>query len=225
MTVALDLVSAAAAALADRLGEAVSALGRVAALARGAGPLPGATAALAGVLVLALAGRFRRVLAGLGGAAVGALAALALRSSVAAHVGLSPVVSVPLLTAVAAAGCALFPAAFPFLAGALPGALLGVHAPIAGRAAMGGAVGGLAAGVVALVFARPVGVAVVSLLGGLLLALGLVAIAGRSQLGAELTAHPFALLAVAVVTGIAGAAFQLARGEAPSRGQLEGPGS
>jgi hypothetical protein len=106
---------------------------------------------------------------------------------------------------------------YPLAAGALPGALLGVHVPIGGRAALGAAVGGLVAGLVALLFARPVAIGVASFLGGFAMGLGLVGLLPDHAIGLALARHPFALVAIAVVLGVAGSAFQLGRGEPRAR--------
>jgi hypothetical protein len=213
------VLAAPLAASVSRLGEALAALGRAAAWAHGAGPVAGALLAIVGVLALTVALRAPRPLAVAGGALVGALAGLAVRGPLALHLGLAATTSAAAGAAVAAAACGLLPPLFPFAAGALPGALLGLHAPLGGRAALGAAVGGLVAGAIALVFARPVTAIVAALAGGLAFGTGLLALLGARPLGEELASRPLALLAFALVTGIAGAAFQLARGEprGPSR--------
>lgn len=203
----------AAATMSARVRDAVDALGEAAREGQRLGPVAGGVALLAGVLLLTFAGRFRRPIAAVGGALLGALAAVVLRGPIAAHVGLSLPVSAAVLAAAGAAGAFALPVAFPFAAGALPGALLGQHAPLAGRAIVGAAVGGLLAGLVALLFARPVALGFVSIAGGLLVAVGAVAVSRGSLFAADLAAHPFALLAIALVAGIAGAAYQLERRE------------
>jgi hypothetical protein len=217
-----SLALAPLAASVSGFGDALAALGRWAGWARGAGPIAGALLALAGLLALTLALRAPRPLAAAGGALVGALAGLAVRGPLALHLGLSAPAAAAAGAAVAAAACGLLPPLFPFAAGALPGALLGLHAPVGGRAALGAAVGALVAGVIALVFARPVTALVAGLAGGLVAAGGALALLGARPLGAELAARPFALLGFAIVTGIAGAAFQLAGGE--PRGGSRAPG-
>ena len=204
-------------ALATRALDAAAGLSRLAEIFRERGLVVGAAVALLGVVFLTLAGRFPRGLAVAGGAVLGALAAVAFRAPLATHVGVSLVVAVPVLATVAAAACALVPLAFPVAVGALPGLLLGLEVPLAGRAAIGGAVGALVAGGVALLFARVVAIGSVSALGGLLAATGAVAIGGARPLAREFSAHPLAILALALVLAIAGAAYQLARGDAPAR--------
>jgi hypothetical protein len=127
---------------------------------------------------------------------------------------------VPVAALILGGACAAFPPLYPVAVGALPGALLGVHVPVGGRPAFGAAAGGLAAGLVALVFGRGVSVLFASLAGGLCVALGAMAVFGRQPLAAELAARPFALLGLALVLGVAGAAFQLSRGEAVPRERL-----
>jgi hypothetical protein len=210
-------MSALGAALAVRLGEAAEGLSHAAEAARGVGTAASAAAIVAGLLLLTVAARFRRVLAGVGGAAIGALAALAAHGAIASAYGLSIPLAAALGAVVLGAASALFPPVYPLAAGALPGALLGAHVPIGGRAALGAAVGGLVAGLVALAFATPIGIAVASFVGGLAIGLGLVGVLSRHAVGLALAAHPFALLAVAVVLGVAGSAFQLGRGEPRAR--------
>jgi hypothetical protein len=204
-------MSALGAALAVRLGDAADGLAHAAGAAREAGPAVGAAAVVAGLLALTVLGRFPRVLAGVGGAAVGALAALAASGAIASAIGLSTPLAPALGAALVGAAAAVLPPVYPLAVGALPGALLGVHAPIGGRAALGAAVGGLVAGLVALLFATPIGITFASLVGGLAVALGGVGILAHHPVGRELAAHPFALLAIAIVLGVAGTAFQLGR--------------
>jgi hypothetical protein len=199
-------------ALATRALDAAAGLGRLAEMLRERGLPVGAAVALLGIVLLTLAGRFPRGLAVAGGAVLGALAAIAFRAPLATHVGVSLVVAAPVLATVVAAACAFVPLAFPVAVGALPGLLLGLEVPLAGRAAIGGAVGALVAGGVALLFARVVAIGSVSALGGVLAATGAVAIGGARPLARELSAHPLAILALALVLSIAGAAYQLARG-------------
>jgi hypothetical protein len=204
-------------ALATRALEAAAGLSRLAELLREGGLFVAAAAGLLGLVLLTIAGRFPRGLAVAGGAVLGALSAVAFRAPLATHVGVSLVVAAPVLAIVAAAACALLPLAFPVAVGALPGLLLGLEVPLAGRAAFGGAIGALVAGGVALLFARVVAIGSVSALGGLLVASAAVAIGGARPLARELSAHPLAILALALVLAIAGAAYQLARGDAPAR--------
>jgi hypothetical protein len=201
--------SAVAAGMATPLREALEGLRGLAEASRGVGAWGGLALALAGLAALVVAHRVPRVAAAAGGAAVGALTALAVRSLVTAHLGVSAGTSAVLLAAIGCAGCAALPAAFPAAAFAVPAALFGAHVPVAGRAELGAAVAGLVGGLVGLAAARVVSIVLASLVGGLLLALGLLATFDARPLAAELAARPFALLGFALVTGIAGAAWQL----------------
>lgn len=192
-------------------------LARLADLLREAGPAASGAVAVLGAVVLTIAGRYPRALAAMGGATVAALAAYALRAPLAVHGGVSLAVALPAAAVVAGAACALAPLAFPVAAGAVPGLLLGLQVPIAGRAAVGGAAGALLAGLVALLFARAVAIGFASAVGGALAAVAAVALGGDRTLARELAAHPVAMVALALVLGIAGAAYQLARGGAPAR--------
>jgi hypothetical protein len=174
----------------------------------------GAALALAGLVALTVATRRRRILAAAGGAAVGALAALALRGWLSDHLAMRSAASVPALAAAGALGCAAIPWAFPFAAAALPGALLGALVPLAGRPELGAGIAAAIAGVLGLTLARLVSAAFASLCGGLLLALGLLAAFGRTPLARELADRPAAVAAFALVFGVAGAVFQLSRSPA-----------
>jgi hypothetical protein len=203
--------------LAMRALDAAGGLGRIAEILRDRGLAVAAAAAVVGLVALTVAGRFPRGLAFAGGAVLGALAAVGLRAPLATHVGASLAVAAPLLAVVTAAACALTPRAFPVAIGAVPGLLLGLQVPLAGRAEIGGAVGALVLGAVALLFARPVAIGFACALGGLLAATAAVALGGARPLARDLVAHPLAILAFALVLAIAGAAYQLARGEDPAR--------
>lgn len=182
-----------------------------------AGLLLGVPLALAGLVALSGGNRHRRVLAVVGLAAVGALAAWTLRARLAAHLGLGPgVAAAGLAIAGAAVGVAL-PGSFPFAAAALPGALAGGTVPLAGRAELGAAAAGLLAGLVGLGFARVVTALAASFGGALALGLGLLACFPAAPLARELAARPAALAGFVIVLGIAGAALQLARPAAPAR--------
>jgi hypothetical protein len=186
----------------------------VAALADAVVPLgivAGAPLAAVGIVALTVATRRRLPLAIAGGAAVGALAAVALRELAVAHFGVSPATTVILLAVAGSAAGALAPAAFPFAVAALPGALIGAQVPLAGRAVFGAAAGALVAGVAGLALGRLVAVAFASLCGGLLVALGLLALFGGSPLARELAGRPAAVAGFAIVLAIAGVAFQAAR--------------
>jgi hypothetical protein len=213
-------LAALAVSVARHFAETVDALGALAHAMRAAGPAVGFASVVAGMVLLSIVGRVPRVLAGAGGALVGVLAALAAQGAIAFNLALSPSVAVPVAAVVVGGACAAFPPLYPVAVGALPGALLGVHVPLSGRAAFGAAAGALAGGLVALVFARAVSLLFASLAGGLCVALGAVAVLSKHPLAAELAARPFALLAVALVLGVAGTAFQLAQVEPVPRERL-----
>lgn len=211
-----------AAAPAERLADALGALVRLTLTARVLGGVGGIALAVAGVAALALADRFRRPAAALGCAAAGALAALAARGLLAANLGLtSSATAAGIAALIGGAAGGLAPVTFPALAGALVGALAGVHVPLGGSAALGGAAAGLVMAALGLLFARALAAILWAAAGGLLLGLGLLTAAGPRPLAAELAGHPFALLAFAVVTAIAGAAYQLSHAPAPPGGGAE----
>ncbi len=189
------------------LGLALAALARLVARLRGAGPLAGIALALAGVGLLAAADRLRRPVALLGGAAAGALAVMAVRSLVPGSLGGAAWPWV--IAGICAAACAFAPAIFPSLTGALVGGLLGIQVPLGGKPAIGGAIAAVVGAALLAVGARSVAAVLASLAGGLALGVGLVTLAGGREIAAEVAARPLVLLGFAVVTGIAGAAFQL----------------
>lgn len=195
---------------ASRLTELLAGLEALAAVVRPLGRVAGIALALTGLVALTVATRRRRPLAVVGGAVLGALAALALREALRAHLGVAPPLAAGIAAAAGAAAGGLVPAAFPFAVLALPGALLGLEVPLAGRSLLGAAAGGLVAGIVGLLLSRGVAATASSVAGGILVGLGLLALAGPARLAQEIAARPFALIAFAAVTGIAGAAFQLA---------------
>jgi hypothetical protein len=198
------------ASAAARLDEALGGLSRLASLASGL-PLPTAGAlAVAGVLLLVVGARSRRVIGAVGGAAVGALAALAAAGWVQAR---WPELPRPALAAGGAAALGvlggLWPPLFVFAAGALPGAVLGVAVPVAERPLVGLAVGAAALGGLALVAAELTAVAVAAGLGAGLVGGALLAAAGPRPEVSALAARPFLLLAWLAVVGAAGGALQL----------------
>jgi hypothetical protein len=161
-----------------------------------------------GAVLLAAADRLRRPVALLGGAAVGALAAHAARAALPG--ALSPAGWAWVAAILCGGGAALAPAAFPALAGALAGALLGAHVPVAGKPALGAFIAAAVGAALFSVGARTVAAVLASVAGGLAVGVGLVVLAGGREIGVELATSPFVLLGIAVVLGIAGAAFQLA---------------
>lgn len=211
----------AAAALRVELGLALEALGRLVAWLQGVGAWGGAAVALLGLLVLLAADRLRRPTAFLGGAAVGALAALALARALPA--ALSPVAWTWTLAGVGGVAGALQPRLFPALAGGLAGGLLGAHLHLGSSPALGASLGGAVGAVLLSIGARSVAVVLASLAGGLLLCAGLVALAGGRELAAEVAARPLVLLGLALVAGVAGAAYQLAGARGRERDRARGP--
>jgi hypothetical protein len=207
--------------------EILAGLGVLAARLQPLGLPLGAPLGLAGLAALTVATRRRRPLAAAGLAAVGALCAVALRGPISAHLGVSLAPAAAILASAGAVAGALVPSAFPFAAAALPGALAGAELPLAGRAALGAAAGALGAGVVGLLLSRLVTAAASSLAGGLALGLGLLAAFRESPLARELAGRPAALAGFALVAGIAGAALQLSRPAATTRGgpAARSPGS
>jgi hypothetical protein len=197
----------------------------IAALARALvplGPAAGAPLAALGLAALTVATRNRRALAILGTAIAGALAGLALRGHVAAHLGASAATAAIALGLIGGAAAAAVPALFPFAAAALPGALLGGQVPLAGRALLGAAAGALLAGLVGLALARLVAAAFASACGGLLVAVGVLAAFGRTPLARELADRPAAVAGLALVLAVAGVAFQATTREDPA---ARSPGS
>jgi hypothetical protein len=189
------------------LGLLLSALVRLIAWVRGLGPLVGGAVALVGAVLLTAADRLRRPVAALGGAAVGALAARAAEPLLPGALSLAGWSWI--LATVGAGVAGLAPILFPALVGALVGALLGVHVPVAGKAALGAALAGAVGAALLAMGARSAAVILACLGGGLMLGAGLVTLAGGHELAAELAARPMVLLGLAVVLGVAGAAFQL----------------
>jgi len=199
-------------AVPDLPGVGQEILGWVGALARevAAAPWPVAAAlAVLGAVQLAAGGRARRPIAVVGGAVVGVVAASAFGGPLADLTGLSGRALAGVAAAVAGGLCGAFPPLFPAAGGALPAALAAAvlapeaHRPIAvGLGAVAGAAGGLVA-------ARLVAAAVAAAIGAFALALGLAGALQHAGVGRALAAHPAALLAVAVVLAVAGAAFQL----------------
>jgi hypothetical protein len=214
----VTILAALAAAPADRVADGLTALIRLVLLARALGVAGGIALALAGLAALTVADRLRRPTAALGGALTGALAALALRGLLAAHLGASPALATGVAAAAGALAGALVPALFPAAAGALAGALVGVHLPLAGRAELGAAAAGIVGAALALLGARAVTVCLAVTGGGLALGAGLLALGGARPLAVELAGRPFALLGFALVAAIAGGAFQLSR-DGPERGR------
>ena len=215
----------------DGLGGAVHEAGRWAGgVAREIGsapwPVPAAVV-LAGLAVLLFGARPRRPVAALGAAGVAAAAAGWLGAPIAASTGLSLSTLAVTFAALAGAVAALVPPVFPALAGALPGALLaGLFAP-ADRFLEVLLVGAALGAVAGFLLARLVASAVAASVGALAVALGAAGALPATSPGRALLAHPVAILAIAVVLAVAGAAFQLSRawgrGAPGSAGKREPP--
>ncbi len=194
---------------------ALVALVRLVARLRGTGVLGGAGLIAVGVGLLAASDRLRRPVAFLGGAAIGALAVIAFRSLVPGS--LSSAAWGWAAAGVCGAASAAAPPVFPALAGGLVGALMGVHVPVLGRPLVGAFIAGAVGAALLAVSARAVAAILASLAGGLALGIGLVTLSGGREIAAELAARPMVLLGFAVVTGVAGAAFQLSAERARQR--------
>ena len=204
--------------LASRAADALEGIARAASWVRSAGLVAQGTLLVAGGVALTVLGRAERAMSGLGGALAGALVALAFRSAISVHLGVGPHVAVPVAAGLAGALSAALPRLFPFLAAGLPGFVAGLEIPIAGHAWAGGVALGLAAGFVAAAFARGVGVTFVSLAGGLALSVAAAAMLGGHAWAGAIAARPLVLCGLAIVLGIAGAAYQMpARPRAPGQ--------
>ena len=206
--------------LAARAADALAGITQAVGAVRAAGPAAAVALLVLGLGALTVAWRAQRVLAGLGGAAAGALAAWAFRGGLSLHLGVSPVTAALVLAPICGVLSAALPRFFPFAAAALPGAVLGLGAPIAGRPWLGAVAVGLAAGFVAAAFARSAGITFASLAGGLFTALGLIGLAGDRAVVAAVASRPLVTLGFALVLGVAGASFQLSR-RAPVPGGLQ----
>lgn len=200
------------AGLAAQLDVMLAGLGRGALVARALSPWLGAALALAGAATLVAGARWRRPIAGLGGAVVGALAGLAMHPLVQLRVGGVDRSAAVAIGAAVVGGAGLFaPPVFLLAAGALPGALLARHLPIAGSGLYGAAIGALAGAALALLFAETVAALVASTIGAILLGAALLALLHALPITAELAGRPFLLLAWIAVLAISGAAFQRGR--------------
>jgi hypothetical protein len=202
------------------LGAAVAALGRLVAWTRDLGPVAGAVVALAGLVLLTGGRRLRRPVAALGGAAVGALGAMAL----------GPVLP-ELLSAsgwawlgagLCGAASAAAPLLFPALAGCLVGGVLGARVPVGGLRWVGAAVAAAVGAALLSVGARSATALLAALAGGLAVGLGLVTLGGERALAVQVAARPLVLLGVALVLAVGGTVFQLSE-ERGGRGRLPDP--
>lgn len=208
------------ASAAARLDEALGGLSWLAALASRRSLPEAGLLAVSGLLLLVAGARSRRVVGAVGGAGVGALAALAAAGWVQAR---WPEVPRPALAAAGAAALGvlggLWPHLFVLAAGALPGAVLGVAVPVAERPLVGLAVGAAALGGLALVAAELTAVAVAAALGAGLLGGAVLALLGPRPEAEALAARPFVLLAWLVLVGAAGGALQWGRAWGRGRGR------
>ncbi|HTN53448.1 MAG TPA: hypothetical protein VML50_13660 [Anaeromyxobacter sp.] len=206
-----------------RLEEVLAALLRLVRAARAEGVVAGLPLVALGLAALLTADRFRRVAAALGGGAVGALLAWVASGWIAVHAGLAVGPAAAIAAVVLGTACGLAPVLFPAAAGAAAGTLAGLRLPLGGNGPVGTAVAAAVGAALGLVGARSVAVILWCLAGGAVLGAGLLALAGSGRLAADLAARPMALVAFALVVGIAGAAFQLSRpgpasfGPAPRR--------
>jgi hypothetical protein len=189
------------------------------------GPVAGVPLVVGGTAALTVAARRRVPLAVVGLAGVGALAAVLLRRPIGLHLGLSLGPAAVALATIGAAVGAVVPPAFPFGAAALVGGAAGSLVSLGGHPAFGALAAAIVAGVLGLALARIVAATAASLAGGLLLAVGLVASFPHRPIVRELAGRPAALVGLALVLGIAGAAFQIA-GASPRAGPAaRSPGS
>lgn len=196
-----------------RPADVLEALSAAAEAAREWGSAAGAALLVVSLAALTVAWRFRRPLAALGGAATGALAALAAHSAIRVHLGLGAGAAAAIAAVAAGLLCLRVPSLFPFAAGALPGAFLGAALPLGERAAWGMTAGAVVCGLAGLAAGRVVAAGFASAAGGVLLPVALVALFPGHGLSREAAARPLALLAVGVIAAVAGAAFQIGREE------------
>ena len=193
----------------------------------GSSPVLAAAVVAAGILVLLAGARARRPVAALGAAAVGAIAAGVLGGPAARALAISPSLLAATAAGVAGAAAAVVPQVFPAFAGALPGALVAeVFAP-AGRHLEVLAVGAALGAVGGFLLARLVASLAAASAGAVAVAVGGAGALRATAPGKALLDHPVAILAVAVLLGVAGAAFQYprawGRGDAGAKSPLRPP--
>jgi len=203
------------AAAAARLDELDGGLAWLASEALGLGWPIGVALGLAGLWLFLDAVRRRHLLGAAGGAALGALAALAARQWIGSGL---PLASVWALAAAGGAGGAVLGAAAPtvvsFAAGALPGAVLGAAVEVGGSRLAGLVAGAAALGVPALIAAEATRVLLAAGMGALAAGLAGLTLAsdwGARPLAQDLAAHPHLLLAWVAVLTVVGAAGWLPR--------------
>jgi len=163
---------------------------------------------LAGMVALLFGARARRPVAALGAASVAAAAASWLGAPVGSALGLSPSMLSASSAAVAGALAALLPPIFPALAGALPGAFLADLLAPADRRLEVLAVGAVLGAVAGFLAARLVASVIASAAGAMAVAVGATGALRATIVGRALHDHPVAILAVALILAVAGAAFQ-----------------
>lgn len=167
-----------------------------------------AAVVLVGVVMLLFGARARRPVAALGAASVAAAAAHWMGAPVGSALGLSPSMLAASSAAAAGAIAALLPPVFPALAGALPGALLaGLLAPTDRRLEVL-AIGAVLGAVAGFLAARLVASVVASAVGAMAVAVGATGALRATTVGRALHDHPVAILAIALILAVAGAAFQ-----------------
>lgn len=163
---------------------------------------------LAGLVALLFGARARRPVAALGAASVAAAAASWLGAPLGSALGLSPSMLAVSSAALAGAIAALLPPIFPALAGALPGALLADLLAPTDRRLEVLAIGAVLGAVAGFLSARLVASVIASAVGAMAVAVGATGALLARTAGRALHDHPVAILAVALILAVAGAAFQ-----------------
>jgi hypothetical protein len=163
---------------------------------------------LAGMGALLFGARARRPVAALGAASVAAAAASWLGAPLGSALGLSSSMLAVSSAAVAGALAALLPPIFPVLAGALPGALLADLLAPTDRRLEVLVIGAVLGAVAGFLSARLVASVIASSLGAMAVAVGATGALLATTVGRALHDHPVAILAIALILAVAGAAFQ-----------------
>jgi len=163
---------------------------------------------LAGLVALLFGARARRPVAALGAAGVAAAAASWLGAPLGSALGLSSSMLAVSSAAVAGALAALLPPIFPVLAGALPGALLADLLAPPDRRLEVLVIGAVLGAVAGFLSARLVASVIASSLGAMAVAVGATGALLATTVGRALHDHPVAILAIALILAVAGAAFQ-----------------
>ena len=167
-----------------------------------------AAVVLAGLVALLFGARARRPVAALGAAGVAAAAASWLGAPLGSALGLSSSMLAVSSAALAGALAALLPPIFPVLAGALPGALLADLLAPTDRRLEVLAIGALLGAVVGFLAARLVASLIASAVGAMAVAVGATGALLATTAGRAVHDHPVAILAIALILAVAGAAFQ-----------------